>query len=230
MSGRRKVVVLVSGGLDSVTALYDAARDCEVLAGLSFTYGSRHNERELPFAADHCARLGVPHRVLTLDFIGAEFESALLRSGGPVPDGHYEDRTMRDTVVPFRNGIMLSVAAGWAESRGAEALVIAAHGGDHAIYPDCREEFLSAMSEAIRCGTYAGLRILRPFVARRKSDIVRRGTELGVDYARTWSCYKGGPVHCGACGTCVERREAFLEAGVPDPTTYAATAPLPPPP
>ena len=230
MNARLKVVVLVSGGMDSVTALHDAFRAHEVLAGLSFDYGSKHNARELPCAAEQCARLGVPHRVLKLDFIGAEFESALLRSGGPVPDGHYEDRTMRATVVPFRNGILLSVAAGWAESRGAEALVIAAHGGDHAIYPDCREAFLAAMSEAVRLGTYAGLRVLRPFVAMRKADLVRRGRALGVDFAQTWSCYKGGALHCGTCGTCVERREAFQEAGVPDPTAYADTGPLPPKP
>ncbi|MCX7868931.1 MAG: 7-cyano-7-deazaguanine synthase, partial [Terrimicrobiaceae bacterium] len=129
-----------------------------------------------------------------------------------------------------RNGIMLAVAAGYAESRGAEAVVIAAHAGDHAIYPDCREEFLRAQSEAVRLGTYAGISVLRPFVALSKAEIVRRGFELGVDFSRTWSCYVGGAIHCGACGTCVERREAFLLAGVPDPTDYLSTAPLPPKP
>ena len=122
---------------------------------------------------------------------------------------------------------MLSIAAGCAESKGAEAVVIAAHSGDHAIYPDCREDFLRPMADAIRTGTYAGIELLRPFVAIDKAGIVRRGAALGVDFSRTWSCYKGGEIHCGTCGTCVERREAFLLAGVADPTIYAEMAPLP---
>jgi 7-cyano-7-deazaguanine synthase len=122
---------------------------------------------------------------------------------------------------------MLSIAAGFAESKGAEAIVIAAHSGDHAIYPDCREDFLKPMADAIRAGTYAGIELLRPFVAIDKAGIVRLGNALGVDFSRTWSCYKGGEIHCGTCGTCVERREAFLLAGVADPTIYAETAPLP---
>ena len=124
------------------------------------------------------------------------------------------------TVVPFRNGIMMSIACGFAESIGAEGLVIAAHSGDHAIYPDCREPFMEAMARAMESGTYAGIKLLRPFIAMDKAAIVRRGVELGVDYAQTWSCYKGGEVHCGTCGTCVERREAFEVAGVADPTEY----------
>jgi 7-cyano-7-deazaguanine synthase len=134
---------------------------------------------------------------------------------------------MKQTVVPFRNGIMLAVAAGFAESAGASGLVIAAHSGDHAIYPDCRESFMGAMESAIRQGTYAEVRLLRPFIALDKAAIVRRGMALGLDYAQTWSCYVGGEVHCGECGTCVERREAFLVADVPDPTPYASKAPLP---
>jgi 7-cyano-7-deazaguanine synthase len=134
---------------------------------------------------------------------------------------------MKSTVVPFRNGIMLSIAAGFAESRGAGGVVIAAHSGDHAIYPDCREDFLEPMARAIRAGTYAGIELLRPFVSMDKAAIARRGAELGIDFSRTWSCYKGGEVHCGTCGTCVERREAFELAGIPDPTTYASTGPLP---
>ena len=129
---------------------------------------------------------------------------------------------MRRTVVPFRNGIMLSIAAGVAESQGAQALVIAAHGGDHAIYPDCRETFLSPMAEAIRAGTYAGIEVQRPFVNLKKQDLVRRGIELGVDFGHTWSCYKGGAKPCGTCGTCVERQEAFALAGVRDVVGYSA--------
>lgn len=137
---------------------------------------------------------------------------------------------MKKTVVPFRNGIMLAIAAGFAESHGAEGIVIAAHSGDHAIYPDCREEFLEPMARAISEGTYARIALLRPFVSTDKAGIVRIGASLGVDFAHTWSCYKGEELHCGSCGTCVERREAFLLAGVPDPTHYAATDPLPPKP
>jgi len=225
-----KVVVLCSGGMDSVTALHWARRHHEVAAAVSFDYGSKHNHREIPFAAEQARRLAVAHQVIPLEFMNRLFASALLQSGGAVPAGHYEDATMRQTVVPFRNAIMLSVAAGFAESRGAAALVIAAHTGDHAVYPDCREAFMRAMGEAMRQGTYAGLELLRPFIALTKAEIAREGARLGVDFAHTWSCYVGGAVHCGRCGTCVERREAFLLAGLPDPTVYAATGPLPPKP
>ncbi|MAS94543.1 MAG: 7-cyano-7-deazaguanine synthase QueC [Verrucomicrobiales bacterium] len=215
-----KVVVLVSGGMDSVTALYRANADHEVVAGLSFDYGSKHNHKEIPFAAEHCAKFGIPHRVVELAFMNELFESNLLKSGGEVPEGHYEAENMKQTVVPFRNGIMLSIAAGFAESIGASGLVIAAHSGDHAIYPDCREEFMSPMAEAISAGTYADLQVLRPFIAMRKEDIASAGAELGVDFSRTWSCYKGGELHCGKCGTCVERKEAFELAKLTDPTVY----------
>jgi 7-cyano-7-deazaguanine synthase len=134
---------------------------------------------------------------------------------------------MRQTVVPFRNAIFLSIAAGFAESVGAEGLVIAAHTGDHAVYPDCREDFMGAMADAMRLGTYAGIRLLRPFIGFSKGRIAAEGARLGVDFSRTWSCYRGGEIHCGKCGTCVERREAFLQAGLPDPTAYASREPLP---
>lgn len=221
------VVVLCSGGMDSVTALYWARAHQRVSAALSFDYGSKHNPRELPLAAEHARRLGVPHRVIRLDFIGQLFASDLLCRGGEIPEGHYADDNMRRTVVPFRNGIMLAAAAGFAESAGAGGLVIAAHTGDHTIYPDCREEFMRAMGAAMKAGTYAGLELLRPFIALTKGQIAAEGAKLGVDFSRTWSCYKGGAVHCGKCGTCVERREAFLQAGLVDPTEYEATPPLP---
>lgn len=226
----KKVVVLVSGGMDSVAALYEAREHHHVVTALSFEYGSKHNSKEIPFAAFHCAQFGISHRVIPLDFIGELFKSDLLKSGRAIPDGHYEEQTMRQTVVPFRNGIMLSIAAGFAESIGAEALVIAAHAGDHTIYPDCREDFMRSMADAIRLGTYAQVEILRPFIRLTKAQIAARGQQLGVDFSKTWSCYKGGDIHCGTCGTCVERREAFLEAHFPDPTAYANLAPLPPKP
>jgi 7-cyano-7-deazaguanine synthase len=172
----------------------------------------------------------VPHEVIALEFINRLFQSDLLESGGAIPDGHYAEESMKQTVVPFRNGILLAIAAGYAESIGAQGLVIAAHGGDHAIYPDCREPFMHAMGSAMALGTYARIELLRPFIAMDKAGIARRGAELGLDYATTWSCYKGGEIHCGVCGTCVERREAFQLAGLPDPTRYGQTPPLPAPP
>lgn len=222
-----KVVVLCSGGMDSVTALHWARREHAIAAVVSFDYGAKHNHRELPFAAEHAATLGVRHELITLDFVNRLFASDLLKSGGEIPEGHYEAANMKQTVVPFRNAIMLSIAGGFAESVGAEGLVIAAHGGDHAIYPDCREEFMRAMGDALRLGTYAGIQLLRPFIALTKAQISAAGAELGVDFTRTWSCYKGGEIHCGKCGTCVERREAFTLAGLPDPTEYEARPPLP---
>jgi len=222
-----KVVVLLSGGMDSVTALYDAHAKHTVSAALSFRYGSKHNARELPFAELHARRLGIEHLTVPLDFIGEHFHSHLLQSGGAIPKGHYEEETMKQTVVPFRNGIMLAIAAGFAESRNVEGLVIAAHSGDHAIYPDCREGFMQSMAKAIRLGTYDALELLRPFITMTKAEITTLGCKLGIDFAETWSCYEGGEVHCGECGTCVERREAFQLAGIPDPTPYLRTNPLP---
>jgi 7-cyano-7-deazaguanine synthase len=222
-----KVCVLLSGGMDSVTALYDARVSHQVAACLSFDYGAKHNARELEFARLHARRHALRHEVVALDFINRLFQSDLLQSGGDIPDGHYAEASMKRTVVPFRNGILLAVAAGFAESIGAEGVVIAAHSGDHAIYPDCREPFMEAMGAAMTVGTYAGIRLLRPFLTMDKAAIASRGAALGVDFSETWSCYKGGAVHCGVCGTCTERREAFQLAGIADPTAYLATPPLP---
>ena len=222
-----KVCVLLSGGMDSVTVFYEALRTHDVAACLSFDYGSKHNACEIPFAKLHAERHSIAHQTVTLDFMDRLFKSDLLRSGGAIPDGHYAELSMKQTVVPFRNGIMLAIATGFAESIGAEAVVIAAHSGDHAIYPDCREPFMQAMAEAMGQGTYANIRLLRPFIAMDKTAIARRGAELGVDFSETWSCYKGGEIHCGVCGTCVERREAFQLAGLPDPTNYEQTPSLP---
>jgi len=213
--------------MDSVVALYRSRQESRVAACLSFHYGSKHNDREIPFARWHAERLGIPHLTIPLGFVGEHFSSDLLCGGGEIPKGHYEEESMKRTVVPFRNGIMLAIAAGLAESRGADGLVIAAHAGDHAIYPDCREAFLGAMGEAMRLGTYAGIRLLRPFVSMSKAAIAAEGVRLGVDFSQTWSCYVGGDRHCGECGTCVERREAFLLAGIPDPTDYLTDGPLP---
>ena len=215
-----KTLVLLSGGMDSVTAIHWSAREHEVVGAVSFNYGSKHNHKEIPMAAWHASLLGVKHDVIPLDFVNRLFASDLLQSGGTIPDGHYAEESMKSTVVPFRNGIMLAIACGLAESVGAEGIVIASHSGDHAIYPDCREPFMQAMASAMKLGTYAGIELLRPFIDCDKAEIVRRGTALGVDYSQTWSCYKGQTLHCGTCGTCVERREAFELAGITDPTIY----------
>jgi 7-cyano-7-deazaguanine synthase len=222
-----KVAVLCSGGMDSVTALYWAAREHTVAAAVSFDYGSKHNSRELPYAKHHAEKHDIRHELIALPFVDRLFSSDLLSSGGSVPDGHYADENMKRTVVPFRNAIMLSIATGFAESIGAEGLVIAAHTGDHTIYPDCREDFMKAMGDAMSLGTYAGIRLLRPFISFNKAAIAALGADLGVDFAQTWSCYKGGAIHCGTCGTCVERREAFQQAGIADPTMYGARPALP---
>jgi 7-cyano-7-deazaguanine synthase len=223
-----KSLVLLSGGMDSVTALYWASQHHEVVGAVSFDYGSKHNAKEIALAAWHCDHLdGLWHDIVHLPFINQLFASDLLQSGGAIPDGHYAEATMKQTVVPFRNGIMLAIACGLAESRGAEALIIASHSGDHAIYPDCREPFMQGMATAMKEGTYARIELLRPFISLDKAAIATLGHSFGIDYARTWSCYKGGALHCGTCGTCVERREAFLLARLPDPTPYESEPPLP---
>ena len=205
-------VIVVSGGMDSVTLLYE--KKDEIALGISFDYGSNHNHNELPLAALHCQRLGIEHVVVPLGFMHQYFKSSLLESGDSIPDGSYDEENMKSTVVPFRNGVMLAVAAGIAESNGLTKVLIANHGGDHTIYPDCRPEFIAAMDAAVEAGTFARVRVVAPYTNISKADIARRGRALGIDYAETWSCYKGGHVHCGTCGTCVERKEALREAGI----------------
>ena len=211
-------VLIVSGGMDSITMLYEYKE--RIALGISFDYGSNHNTREIPFAAMHCERLGIKHIVINLGFMHQYFKSSLLEGAEAIPEGNYDDENMKSTVVPFRNGIMLSIAAGVAESNGLKYVMMANHGGDHTIYPDCRPEFVSAMSEATRLGTYPGIEVLAPYTGITKSDIARHGKALGIDYAETWSCYKGGEHHCGKCGTCRERIEALADAGIEDHTVY----------
>ena len=211
-------VIVVSGGMDSITLLYE--KKDEIALGISFDYGSNHNHNELPLAALHCQRLGIAHVVIPLGFMHQYFKSSLLESGANIPDGSYDEDNMKSTVVPFRNGIMLAVAAGIAESNGLTKVLIANHGGDHTIYPDCRPEFIAAMDAAVESGTFANVHVVAPYTNISKADIARRGSSLGIDYAETWSCYKGGDVHCGTCGTCVERKEALREAGITDNTKY----------
>lgn len=211
-------VIIVSGGMDSVTMLYEFHK--EISLAVTFDYGSNHAKKEIAFAKEHCERLGIEHLVIPLGFIHDYFKSSLLEGAEAIPEGHYESANMKSTVVPFRNGIMLAIACGIAESRGLTKVMIANHGGDHAIYPDCRGTFIDAMSEAMSYGTYKHIKVVAPYTGITKADIAKKGAELGVDFSRTWSCYKGGEKHCGKCGTCIERKEAFELAGIPDPTDY----------
>lgn len=210
--------IIVSGGMDSITLLYD--HKDEIALGISFDYGSNHNAREIPFAKMHCDRLGIKHITINLDFMHQYFKSSLLDGAEAIPEGHYADDNMKSTVVPFRNGIMLAIAIGIAESNNLDQVFIANHGGDHTIYPDCRPEFINAIDAAATAGTYNNVKVIAPYTKITKSDIARIGKRLGIDYAETWSCYKGGEVHCGKCGTCVERKEALAEAGIEDKTIY----------
>jgi 7-cyano-7-deazaguanine synthase len=211
-------VIIVSGGMDSITLLYDKKE--EIALAVTFDYGSNHNAKEITWAKVHCERLKIKHIVIKLDFMHKYFTSSLLEGADAIPEGHYADENMKSTVVPFRNGIMLSIAAGIAESNGLKKVLIANHGGDHTIYPDCRPAFIKAMNEATENGTYVNVSICAPYTNITKADIARIGKRLGIDYSETWSCYKGGEKHCGKCGTCIERKEALALAGIEDKTEY----------
>ncbi len=210
--------IIVSGGMDSITMLYEF-KD-RIALGISFNYGSNHNQREIPFAELHCKRLGIPHITIDLGFMPQYFKSSLLEGGAAIPEGNYNEDNMKSTVVPFRNGIMLSIAVGIAESNHLKHVMMANHSGDHTIYPDCRPEFVYAMSKAAQAGTYENVSILAPYTNISKSEIAAHGKAMGLDYNETWSCYKGDQKHCGKCGTCRERKEALREAGVEDTTDY----------
>lgn len=211
-------VIIYSGGLDSTTLLYEERE--RVALAVTFDYGSNHAAREIACARHHSDRLGIEHIVIELGFMSRYFNSSLLSGGDAIPTGNYDEENMKSTVVPFRNGIMLSIACGLAESRGLKRVLIANHGGDHAIYPDCRPEFINAMDAAMRAGTYVNVEVAAPYTNLTKADLVKRGAQMGIDYSHTYSCYRGGERHCGTCGTCTERKEAFREAGITDPTIY----------
>ena len=198
----------MSGGMDSVTLLHDFRE--RIAVAVTFDYHSRHAEHEIECARWQCALLGIRHMIIEVDFMEQYFKSSLLKNGfEEIPEGHYAAENMKSTVVPFRNGIMLSIAAGIAESEELQYVLMANHSGDHFIYPDCRPEFVEAMGRAICAGTTNGVQLLAPYTAWTKRQIALRGKELGVDFTHTYSCYKGGDKHCGKCGTCVERKEAL---------------------
>lgn len=213
---KKDCAIILSGGMDSTTLLHDY-KD-RIAVAITFDYHSRHAEHEIACARWHCNLLGIRHLVLELGFMEQYFRSSLLKNGfEEIPEGHYAADNMKSTVVPFRNGIMLSVAAGIAESEGLQYVLMANHAGDHFIYPDCRPDFVEAMNQAIHAGTTNDVQLLAPYTHLDKRGIALRGQQLGVDFSHTYSCYKGGDVHCGKCGTCIERKEAL--AGF-DPTVY----------
>lgn len=213
------ILVVLSGGMDSTTLLYDALSRGTARA-VSFDYDQRHGARELQCARETCLKLGVPHDIIDVSNLGGVLSNSALTGDIDVPEGHYADENMKATVVPNRNMILLSLAVGKAINEGISKVGYAAHAGDHAIYPDCRTEFADAMEEAFKLCHYEPISLWRPYIDIRKEDIVSIGSGLGVDYSLTWSCYKGGDKHCGKCGTCVERIEAFEIAGAQDPVEY----------
>jgi 7-cyano-7-deazaguanine synthase len=221
-----RTIVICSGGLDSVTLAHKVAAERTLTRLVSFDYGQRH-KKELDYARGCAVCLGVPHDVVDITAVGRFLTGSALTSGGPVPEGHYAEdtmrATMRATVVPNRNAIMLAVAFGVAAVEQADAVAAAAvHGGDHFIYPDCRPAFVEAFETMQRYALQglASVAFYTPFLRLAKADIVREAARLGVPLAETWSCYQGEALHCGRCGTCVERREAFYLAGRDDPTPY----------
>lgn len=215
--------VILSGGMDSTALTYLLNASGSKLKAISFNYGQKHS-KELEYAHSTCDDLNIPHDVIDVSFLGGLLKSALTTEGHDVPEGHYADENMKQTVVPNRNMIMLSIAAGICVAEGGSYVATGVHAGDHAIYPDCRPEFINCVSTAARVGTEgfarADFHISAPFVNVTKTDIVRIGDLLDVPWEYTWSCYNGRDFHCGVCGTCVERKEAFSDAGVEDPTAY----------
>ena len=216
-----KTIVICSGGLDSVSLAHKVADENDLIGLVSFDYGQRH-KKEVEFAARCADRLGVPHDLIDMRHIGQHLSGSALTDDVDVPDGHYAEDSMKITVVPNRNAIMLAIAFGIAAAKGADAVAAAVHGGDHFIYPDCRPEFIDAFEAMQKHALegYADIRLYTPFVHVPKSAIVTEGAAHGTPFADTWSCYKGGEKHCGRCGTCVERQEAFALAGAVDPTEY----------
>lgn len=222
----QKAIVLASGGLDSTVLVYYLL-DCGIYPHmLSVNYGQRHR-REIAAASQIAERLRLRHTVLQLEGLALDLHGSALTFNGPdVPDGHYSEASMQQTIVPNRNMILLAIAGGVAVAERVPLVAFAAHKGDHAIYPDCRPAFIASMDAALANGTgwqdrsIDGVRLLAPFMYEMKAEIVQKGAQLEVPFADTWSCYRGGERHCGRCGTCVERVEAFMLAGVDDPTVY----------
>jgi len=225
MQKNKKCILILSGGLDSVTLLHDIVKQHgkENIIAISFNYGSKHNAYELPMAIYQTSQLKVEHRIIDMVQVFNNFNSALLNheNSEEIPEGHYEEKSMKKTVIPFRNGILLAIAAGVAETVGATKIYYGAHGGDHIIYPDCRLKFIKAMSSATKLGTYNKVKILAPYSNINKIKILKIGKKLGVDYSKTHTCYNpSNGKSCGKCGSCIERCAAFIINKMKDPIKY----------
>lgn len=214
-----KTYLICSGGLDSVSLAYILAQQNELHGIISFDYAQRH-KKELKFAKLCADNLNVPFDLIDISSIGRAMPQSALTGNVEVPDGHYAHESMKITVVPNRNAIFLSIAFGLASAKGANQVALAVHGGDHFIYPDCRPDFIDSFAEMEHYSLEGSVRLFAPFVDKTKADIVNLGAKAHTPFVETWSCYKGGDIHCGRCGTCVERREAFYCAGVEDLTPY----------
>ncbi|WP_404366465.1 7-cyano-7-deazaguanine synthase QueC [Marinobacter sp.] len=217
------VVVIYSGGMDSFTLLHRAISRGFSVHALSFDYGQRH-VRELDCARSVCQKAGVPHQIIDITSLGAVMAGSALTGGTVVPEGHYAEESMKATVVPNRNMILLSLATGYAVTNEASAVWYGAHGGDHAIYPDCRPEFVERMDAVCRIANYQPVRIEAPYIAADKTQILAEGLAMGLDYGETWTCYNGRKLACGRCGSCQERLEAFANHGLRDPLPYEEQA------
>ena len=213
-----KTIIILSGGMDSTTLLYKLLKEGKEVEALSFDYGQRH-KKELDFAKITCEKLGVPHKIINLSFLKSLLSNSALTGDVEIPEGHYEDESMKLTVVPNRNAIMLDIAVGYAVNIGADEVASGVHAGDHVIYPDCRPEFVFAIRKVAEIANFKPIKIYTPFLFIDKGDIAILGKELGVDYLNTWTCYKGQAVPCGKCGACQERAEAFSKAEIKDPIT-----------
>jgi 7-cyano-7-deazaguanine synthase len=213
-------VILLSGGMDSGVLLAWSRQRYRDIHALSFDYGSKHAAKELAMAQVLAKTYHARFVKVSLPFMDELFSSSLLKSGAAIPEGSYAQANMLSTVVPFRNGIMLSIAVGYAENLKIPSVLIAAHAGDHPVYPDCRKSFMEAMDQAARLGTYAGVMVEAPFISMSKAAIAEQGRTLNFDFLQTWSCYKGGDIHCGVCATCLERKNALGYAQGLDPTRY----------
>ena len=216
-----KAVVIYSGGMDSFTILNKALKEGYELYALTFNYGQRHS-KEIEFAKDVCAELGINHRIIDITAINQLLQSSSLTTSSSIdiPEGHYEAANMKSTVVPNRNMILLSLAIGYAVDIGASKVYYGAHSGDHAIYPDCRPDFVHAMNKVAKLANYEPVDIVTPYLNSSKTEILADGLSIGLDYGKTWTCYNGREKACGKCGSCIERLEAFAENNATDPLPY----------
>lgn len=218
-SNTNKVVVIYSGGMDSYTVLHQAVQEGHEVHAVSFNYGQRHN-KELDYARAVCEKYEIVHKIVDISSINQLITGSALTDKIEVPEGHYEQDNMKLTVVPNRNMILLSLAVGYAVSIEANAVYFGAHSGDHAIYPDCRTEFVDAMDKVCQIANYEPIEVRAPFLHKNKIQILAEGIKMGLDYSETWTCYNGREKACGKCGSCQERLEAFALNNIQDPLNY----------